>query len=510
MAFEQDLFISYAHIDDQPLTPGQQGWIARFHATLQALLSMRLGQDARIWRDEKLRGNDVFSEEIVRQFTNTRALVSILSSRYLASEWCTREVREFCETAVLSGGLSVGGKCRVFKVVKTPVDTLDALPGPMRDVLGYDFFAMNEGTPLELDPAYGQEYAQLYNQRVAKLAWDVAQLFKAQSTGAGDRAAADDRAGQPPVARPTVYLAECSYDRKQTWDVVQGELKRLGYPVLPESRLPAGEAEYVAVVDSLLARSALSIHLVGENYGAVPDGPTMKSAAVLQNELAVARAKGGGLQRLIWLPDGTRSAQPPQQAFIDALHQDGDAQFGADLITGDLEELRAAIHATLKKIEHPAARSASACRRAAGLRTAHETALHHLQRKGPQGDDSPPEDVQGACARRRAPGVRGRRLRGSPRQSATARHLRRRPRLLRSRRRGVEADDRQRAEEDGGLSPGAGAPGYTWLAEPATRDKEDLIDMEEPNLIAALGGADETGRLQKFTAALGAIAGGRP
>ncbi len=324
MTFEQNLFISYAHIDDQPLTPGQQGWITRFHATLQALLSMRLGREAKIWRDEKLQGNDMFSDEILAQFRKTGALVSILSSRYVASEWCTREVREFCETATLSGGLSVGNKCRIFKVVKTPIDTLDALPAPMRDVLGYDFFAIKEGTPLELDPAYGQEYAQLYNQRVAKLAWDVAQLFKALSVGVGDGAATDNRGGEPPVVKPTVYLAECSYDRKQAWDVVEGELKRLGYPVLPDSRLPAGEAEYVAAVDSLLARSALSIHLIGEHYGAVPDGPTMKSAAVLQNELAVARAKSGGLVRLIWLPDGTHSAHPPQQAFIDALHQNGD------------------------------------------------------------------------------------------------------------------------------------------------------------------------------------------
>jgi hypothetical protein len=72
-----------------------------------------------------------------------------------------------------------------------------------------------------------------------------------------------------------------------------------------------------------------------------------------QNELAVARCKSGGLKRLIWLPQGTRSEQAPQQAFIEALHQDAQAQFGADLIAGDIEELRAAIHATLKKIEQP-------------------------------------------------------------------------------------------------------------------------------------------------------------
>ena len=65
MNFEQNLFISYAHIDDAPLNAGEKGWITRFHATLNAMLSMRLGRDAKIWRDEKLQGNDVFSDEIV-------------------------------------------------------------------------------------------------------------------------------------------------------------------------------------------------------------------------------------------------------------------------------------------------------------------------------------------------------------------------------------------------------------------------------------------------------------
>ena len=37
---------------------------------------------------------------------------------------------------------------------------------------------------------------------------------------------------------------------------------------------------------------------------------------------------------------GNHSAQAPQQAFIEALHQDAEAQFGADLITGDIEELQ--------------------------------------------------------------------------------------------------------------------------------------------------------------------------
>ena len=61
MSYEHDLFISYAHIDNQPLTADQVGWVTRFHGTLAAQLSMRLGSVARIWRDDKLRGNAVLA-----------------------------------------------------------------------------------------------------------------------------------------------------------------------------------------------------------------------------------------------------------------------------------------------------------------------------------------------------------------------------------------------------------------------------------------------------------------
>ena len=32
----KDIFISYAHLDNQPMTPGQKGWVEKFHAALEA------------------------------------------------------------------------------------------------------------------------------------------------------------------------------------------------------------------------------------------------------------------------------------------------------------------------------------------------------------------------------------------------------------------------------------------------------------------------------------------
>jgi hypothetical protein len=326
MNFAKHLFISYAHLDNAPLTEQQQGWITRFHTSLAALLSMRMGRKAEIWRDAKLTGGDRFENEILLQFPKTALLVSVLTPRYVESEWCTREVREFCKTAEMSGGLVVDNKSRVLKVIKTPVESEAPLPSVMKETLGYPFYIFDDDqTPIELDPSYGAELAQKYHLKLAKLAWDIAQLIRRLETPSEKPAEA------------SVYLAECSYDRREAREALEAELRLHGYAIVPDRHLPREEADYVSEVARLLRQCKFSIHLVGSGYGAVPDGPSQKSVVVLQNELAIQCSQAGALKRVIWLPEGTSSQHPDQQRFIEALHSDAQAQFGADLITADFE-----------------------------------------------------------------------------------------------------------------------------------------------------------------------------
>jgi hypothetical protein len=494
MAFDQHLFISYAHIDNQPLTSEEQGWISRFHKSLESALSMRLGAPAKIWRDEKLRGNDVFAEEIVDQFPRTALLVSVLTPRYVNSEWCTREVREFCESAAHTGGVVVENKARIFKVIKTPVETEAALPEVMKNVLGYEFFIVEDGAPLELDPAYGEKFAQDYNRKIVKLGWDVAQLLKKLAT--------DNRGGAPAptipaTAKPTVYLAECSYDRREAREMLEGDLRLHGYTVLPDQTLPREEAEYVAVVERLLARCALSIHLVGESYGAVPDGPSQKSLVVLQNEMAVRRSKNAALPRVIWLRDGLSSPHPQQQAFIAALHQDAEAQYGADLITGDLEECKAAIHAALKKLEKPTpAKPAEQVTADGGLiyllcEEKDRKATVPLRKffRGHGFVVETPVFAGDATAVREA----------NQKLLVTCDAI-----LLFY----GAGDEAWKHTMDNELRKMPGYRGgkpllarYTYLADPKTSDKEDLLDMDEPHLITGFGNFADTA-LAEFIQAL--------
>lgn len=347
--YAKDIFISYAHLDNEPLSAGEEGWITRFHATLQALLNMRLGHPSRIWRDDKLQGNDVFSNEITQQFGDTAVLLSILTPRYLNSEWCTREISEFCLAAEQDGGVVFDNKARIFKVLKTPIDTEDTLPSVVKEVLGYEFFAYDNEVPLELDAAYGEKYGQAYKRKVAQLASDLSKLLKHFESEQ------DDELQIPANDKITVYLAECSYDQRESREILAGELQQHGFRILPDRPLPRDETEYIDVVKSMLNDSVFSIHLVGDSYGAVPDGPSQRSVTELQNELAVSQCvkSPDDFKRIIWLASGTSSDQPQQQAFIESLHQDAMTQYGADLITTDLESLKESIHTTLQKLKEP-------------------------------------------------------------------------------------------------------------------------------------------------------------
>lgn len=494
MTFEQHLFISYAILDNEEID-GEKGWVTRFHQTLSGYLCTQLGCKPRIWRDVKLSGSDVLSDEIFGRLRKSALLLSILSPRYFLSEWCTREAHEFCRHGMATGQLVVGDKSRVVKVLKTPIEPAhhEALPAPMREMLGYRFFEeADDGVPVVYDPGFGADYAARYRLAVAKLAFWIAQVVKLVE--------ADDSAPVVPTVpatsavpgRPVVYLAECSYDRRAAREVLEGELMRLGYSVLPDAPLPRDEAEYVAAVEGLLSRSALSIHLVGAGYGFVPDGPTSKSVGMLQNELAVARC-GAGLKRLIWLPKDTASDNPQQQAFIDALQRDEQAQRGADLIAGSIEELRAAILTTLKKIEQP--KPANLPDAAAAPGTDARKLLYvicNARDRDSKATIPLRKFCQGLGFETRLPVFEG-----------TSAELRQAHEQLLA---GCDAvlvfygagDEAWKHAIENELRGIAGhrdgkpmPPIVTYLAGPATSAKQDLIDMAEPDLIDGLNGLDQ-------------------
>jgi len=84
--FDNDIFMSYAHIDNQPLIEGNQGWVSTLHQALAIRLQQLLGGEVKIWRDPHLKGHEYFSDTIVMQLPHVAVLVLILSPPFVRSE----------------------------------------------------------------------------------------------------------------------------------------------------------------------------------------------------------------------------------------------------------------------------------------------------------------------------------------------------------------------------------------------------------------------------------------
>ena len=178
MKFNKDIFISYAHIDDEPMIPGEPGWISELHRSLELRLSQLLGYRPVIWRDKHLTGNDQFGNEIIQQLNEIAILVSVHSPRYIKSEWCMREVTEFYKISENNIGAFIGNKCRILKVIKTPVE-LSHQAEIIQGLLGYEFYKMDadSGRAVEYGNLYGKEYQLAYWSKLNDLAYDIAALL---------------------------------------------------------------------------------------------------------------------------------------------------------------------------------------------------------------------------------------------------------------------------------------------------------------------------------------------
>jgi hypothetical protein len=359
-SFKNDLFISYAHLDNLPM-PGsatKDGWVTKFHDMLVYMLTGRIGREPKIWRDERLVGNQDFEAEILDQLRSAALLLSVVSNRYELSAWCQKEVDNFSKAAASDSNIA-NNRSRVLKVIKFPGVDDTKLPQVMQKALGYPFYMTDEQkTDRELDPEYGENFKKRWYDQIAKLAVDIAQLIKEMELASPAAAAAGTpQASVGPVgaasSKPIVFVADCSKDRRDDRNAIIAELRGAGYAVLPDEELPDDEQGYIGEVDNLLGRCKLSIHLVGAGYGVVPDGTSDKSVSVLANDRAIQRCKASDLKRIIWLPASTSASSDKQKRFIKTLEEDAEAQFGADLITGTVEDLKRAIRDALKKIEAP-------------------------------------------------------------------------------------------------------------------------------------------------------------
>src|SRR5262249_16792782 len=262
-----------------------------------------------IGRDQKLSGNDDVAGSLIDKLSGAASLVSVLTPRYLKSDWCRRELGEFHLRASESGGVTIEGKSRIFKVIKTPINR-DEHPEEAQKSLGYEFYEIDPITKRfrEFGYALKQDYDQRYWNKLEDLAQDIKDLIEKIRSRQGD---APTTTIQP--SGKTIYLAETTSDLSEQRDRIRRELLLNGHRVWPDRPL-SHNRRIREEVKSCLAESQLSVHLIGADYGVVPEGESL-SIVELQHELARERGGHNGFSQILWMPKDLSSSDERQQKF---------------------------------------------------------------------------------------------------------------------------------------------------------------------------------------------------
>ena len=200
-----DIFVSFAHVDDQPVANQEKGWITHFTNDLRGELNRRMGRkdNYSFWKDFRLQGNDAVTPEIEQQVRHACTLLILFSTGWLASPWCQKELELF-----LQSHPDVNG--RIF-VVELERFQQDHKPPIIQDLLNYPFWRVTDKDRVrQLGFPVPQATDIAYYERLVDLSHDLANAIKLLRASTAE-----------PVEAPkaTVYVAPVNdslYSQRQS------------------------------------------------------------------------------------------------------------------------------------------------------------------------------------------------------------------------------------------------------------------------------------------------------
>jgi hypothetical protein len=343
-----DVFISYAHDDDNRLMDEPEGWVTQFHKDFDTLLNEELGRRPNTWRDSDLTPNEDFEKKIFNRLARSAVFLPIFSKIFINRPYCLRELKAFVENAGQQQNANTGDdhgeKTRVFVVEKTPVERQQYPTELFRLAGTFKFYEDGKQT---LRPALSSRESrarEAYYTVLNRLSKTIAELIKLMEKKA------------PAMApRLPVYIAETTWDLEDQRAALCDDLRDRGFLVLPEKELPRNVRKYSEAVAADLQRASISVHLVGSEYGFIPEGEQERSHVRLQHDLALAQSdKDSRFTQIVWLPSDHAPADERQRKFIDYINNDERANSHAEMLEGDIETLKSELYDKLERLRSPA------------------------------------------------------------------------------------------------------------------------------------------------------------
>jgi hypothetical protein len=302
----QDVFISYAHADDEPLFGAESGWVTTFVDELKKLLRRMLGGNgASVWMDHQLAANEQVTGALIDSVGRSRTLVLFMSPGYSQSAWCQKELGNF-----LNRNISVKNKESVF-IVELDLTERETWHPRLQQLTPIRFWREGRDHVPQLlgFPAPKLDQDDPYWLNLNKLAHLIADYLKTHS--APERPDEkettiihpDTKPVQPPIGtKKIIWIAEPTDDLIDQWEALAEALQQAGADLRPlglDTYPRSTEAEFLASVRADLHCAHLFVQLLSQVPGRHPKDSTTSYTA-LQSSAASAFSKQQQCAFLQW------------------------------------------------------------------------------------------------------------------------------------------------------------------------------------------------------------------
>jgi hypothetical protein len=257
--FEFDIFVSYAHTDNEPLVRNGRGWVSELVDSLGKLLAQDLGRREYFehWLDRSnLRGHEQI-DGILDQVRKSATLIVVLSNAWMEASFCRKELDQF---------LSARGRdasSNIFVVRKNQLHDTYKAPDALQRVSGYQFWSEEEGRSLTfgIDTSSATDDAR-FCRKAHSVAADIARQLRALKDRRGASSMGMAATGMP---RPTVLLAEVTDDIDDQRDSLRKFLEQYEIAVIPSTPYP--RPGLTSQLDQDLAGCRAFVQLLGRWSG---------------------------------------------------------------------------------------------------------------------------------------------------------------------------------------------------------------------------------------------------
>ena len=219
--YKNDVFVSYAHVDDTSILDNKRGWVTNFIDDLQKELIKKLGNKKgeipSIWKDEKLAHNIPLNTSLTEEIKQTATYLIIMSPAYLRSDWCLKERHKFLQ--ILK---EMGSDTRVFIVEIDEIDR-NKYPKEINDGLIPCRFWTKEGKIVRTMGVTTRGTEEYYTSLL-----DITKDFVDELTRIKENTQEQKRKG-------SIFLAQTTDDLDDKREELKRYLKDTGFKILEEN-----------------------------------------------------------------------------------------------------------------------------------------------------------------------------------------------------------------------------------------------------------------------------------